>query len=92
MARKSALQIRKERIALYKGLFKSPKGKEVLHDLLARNFVLQSTYSSKDPQQVIYNEGKRAVVLEILAMLEMDISMFDKLQQEALDAAKKYEV
>jgi|SRR5579859_723745 len=63
----------KQRIALkrkYIGLFESPDGREVLHDILrAGNFA--SNCFNQDPHIAAYNEGKRALALHILSRMRL---------------------
>ena len=55
----------KRRKALYKEVFTSEAGKEVLHDIMRNNYVLNTTQSS-DALETTFNEGRRAVVLAMM--------------------------
>ena len=59
----------KRRKALYKEVFNSEAGQEVLHDIMRHNYVFNTTQSS-DPLEMSFNEGRRAVVLAIMHNLQ----------------------
>ena len=59
----------KRRRALYKEVFNSEAGQEVLHDIMRHNYVFNTTQSS-DPLEMSFNEGRRAVVLAIMHNLQ----------------------
>ena len=59
----------KRRRALYKEVFNSEAGQEVLHDIMRLNYVFNTTQSS-DPLEMSFNEGRRAVVLAIMHNLQ----------------------
>ena len=59
----------KRRRALYKEVFNSEAGQEVLHDIMRDNYVFNTTQSS-DPLEMSFNEGRRAVVLAIMHNLQ----------------------
>ena len=59
----------KRRRALYKEVFNSEAGQEVLHDIMRHNYVFNTTQSS-DALEMSFNEGRRAVVLAIMHNLQ----------------------
>ncbi len=59
----------KRRRALYKEVFNSEAGQEVLHDIMRHNYVFNTTQSS-DHLEMSFNEGRRAVVLAIMHNLQ----------------------
>ena len=75
----------KRRRALYKEVFNSEAGKEVLEDILRCNFVLNTTMQDTDPLQIAFNEGRRAVVLAIMNHLQITpVELMEK-QREVYD-------
>jgi hypothetical protein len=59
----------KKTLAAYKDVFTSPNGKLVLEDLRLNNGDRQS-YVKGDPYHTAFNEGRRAIYLDILALIE----------------------
>ena len=59
----------KQKKALYKEVFNSEAGQEVLHDIMRHNYVFNSTQAS-DPMEMVFAEGRRAVVLAIMHNLQ----------------------
>jgi hypothetical protein len=55
----------------YRRTFDSPEGELVLADLERRGFGL-TPHFDPDPQRTAYNEGRRSLLLHILAMIEED--------------------
>ena len=69
----------------YQGVFESPAGREVLHDLLRECGVFALSHNPQDPtpQNTAHNDGKRAVGLFVLNRLRMDnVPAIQKLIQE----------
>ena len=60
----------KRRAALYQEVFTPEPGKRVLADLMEQNFIFNTTQGA-DPYETAYREGRRAVVLAILARLRI---------------------
>ena len=58
------------RLQDYRAVFGSGEGKRVLHDLIARHYVLGSTLSA-DHISMAHAEGQREVVLQILRYMQM---------------------
>ncbi len=58
------------RLGDYRVVFGSAEGKRVLHDLIARHYVLGTTFH-QEPTIVAFNEGQRDVVLHILRYMQM---------------------
>ena len=78
--------------AYYKQTFATPEGKEVLKDLLNSCGVLTTSFVPGDPYHTAYNEGRREIANRILAMVEADPEIYQKLfseiedEREVLDA------
>lgn len=72
----------KRTIALYKSVFNSSEGKQVLFDLMKGNFVLGTTFVPKDPYEMALREGQRYSIIKILAILEIDPEQFVKSTSE----------
>ena len=66
-------QIQRQKIILYKKVFGSKDGKEVLLDLINRNYVLQSTGGDS------IKEGRRSAVLDIIHLSKISLKSFDEL-------------
>lgn len=72
---------------LYTRVFSGPDGDRVLQDLMEKNFVMgPSTLVANDPISSAANEGRREVILRIMALLQMDAA---QLQERILKHAKK---
>lgn len=56
----------------YKLMFDTEAGRIVLNDMIKRYFMLRPTYIQGDAMTSAFNEGRRSVMLEILAMLNYD--------------------
>ena len=52
--------------------FGGEAGGRVLRDLMRRHFVLRSTMIAGDSHETAFNEGRRAVVLDVLHALNAD--------------------
>ena len=82
----------RHRLADYRAAFGSGEGQRVLHDLIARHFVLGPTFAA-DGITMAYREGQRDVVLHILRYMQMtpaDIpqarqTMLEQFELEGLD-------
>jgi len=74
-------------VIAYKALFGSPDGKRVLNDLIRTCGMLNATYAG-DPNEVIFREGQRAIVVRILNILKIDPS---RLQKNIEDMRKEEE-
>ena len=67
----------------YKKTFGTEEGKAVLYDLMDAHHFLKPTLTAKnDPIEAAFNEGKRNVILRILAYTNMDIQHIDALIKE----------
>ncbi len=53
----------------YRRAFGGEPGRRVLRDLMRRHFVLRSTQIAGDSHETAFNEGRRAVVLDVLHAL-----------------------
>ncbi len=47
-------------------------GRRVLRDLMRRRFVVRSTQSAGDSHETAFNEGRRAVVLDVMHAVRVD--------------------
>ena len=75
----------KRRRALYKEVFGTDAGKEVLEDIMRFNFVLNTTMQDNDALQIAFNEGRRAVVLAIMNNLQVSPAELMDKQKEVYD-------
>lgn len=66
----------RQKILLYKRVFGSRDGREVLLDLMNKNYVLNETGGD------VLKEGKRACVLEIMHLSKLNLREFDKLMSD----------
>lgn len=75
----------KERVGAYKVIFSTEKGKMVLADLAEEACFHRPLYSRHgiNPNEILVNEGKRALFLYILSLLEMDFSEIEKVLLQA---------
>ncbi|NNG04027.1 MAG: hypothetical protein HKM95_07990 [Inquilinus sp.] len=55
----------------YARVFRGEAGGRVLRDLMRRHFVLRSTQAVGDSHESAFNEGRRAVVLDVLHTLRV---------------------
>lgn len=55
-------------------LFGSARGRRVLRWLMYRNNLFMTTHDGASPHASAFYEGRRAAILEILAMVRKDIS------------------
>lgn len=67
----------KRTIKAYQRLFATDDGKIVLQDLMQSCHMLSQNFGS-DPNEAMYSEGERAVVLRILRTLNTDAEMLMK--------------
>lgn len=73
-----------QRQLLYKELFESDSGKVVLKDLVERHRVLYSSFQP-DPLASAFLEGRKAVVLDILRFLNVDLQYLQDSMKERND-------
>ena len=66
----------------YNFTFSTPEGKRVLKHLFGLCFVLSDTFVPGKPDQSAYNQGRRAVFMEIERLCNMDISELRRLRKE----------
>lgn len=57
--------------ALFKRVFCTPEGEQVLKILAIENHILDGTYSD-EPHKMYFREGQRLVVKDILRRIEVD--------------------
>ena len=74
-------QKRADLVRAYKNIFDSEEGKLVLHDLMKNFHVLHSTMDA-NPNEVMFKEGERSVVLRILRTINMDANELEKILNE----------
>ena len=65
---------------LYKKVFSTPEGKEVLADLIMTGYVLESTEGD------LLKEGARKAILRILTLLNYDASKFQALTRKMINS------
>jgi len=73
--------------AAYRAVFTSPDGEKVLRDLMKRGGLLETSMVEGDPHLTAFKEGKRAVILDVLAELrwsEKEIAGLARERQEEL--------
>ena len=54
---------------VYRDTFSSPHGQEVLRDIVQRGSLHTVSFTGETPLSTAFNEGKRALALEIIYML-----------------------
>ena len=62
----------------YKDLFSTPNGQLVLADLMKECGVVKSSYRG-NPDDLLFNEGKRIIGLYVLANTNVDLSALTKM-------------
>jgi len=72
-------QIQRDKFILYKQVFLTEQGKEVLRNLMDNFHILNSHNGDA------YKEGQRSVVLYILQNCNMNIDRFDQLVKDYLE-------
>jgi len=77
-------------IIAYRKLFDCEEGTRVLHDLIRSCWVLTSTFDP-NPNEMIYREGERAVVLRILRTLNTDPERILKMMEEGREQEAQYD-
>jgi hypothetical protein len=65
---------------LYRSIFSTPEGEEVLADLLATGYVLESTEGD------LLKEGHRKAILRILAILEYNPAKLQNMTKKILSS------
>ncbi len=70
-------KVQRDLIVQYKRTFGSTEGKAVLLDIMNRNFILNS--HKGDP----FMEGRRAAILDIMSMANINMEAYDKLLKGA---------
>ena len=75
----------KRRKVQYKEFFSTDDGKEILADLARRHFVHTSTFVPHDTHHSAFNEGRRAVILDIISLVNIPMEELDKLNRKAED-------
>lgn len=69
----------------YHDTFSSETGKAVLLDLMKRSGILSTSMIKGDPHMTAFNEGKRAIVLEILSRCRMTVEDIEKMSRQQED-------
>lgn len=70
---KAKAEAQRQKMIVYRRVFGTPEGREVLTDLMNENYILNS--HGGDPLK----EGARLAVLNILKLVNFDVNEFDKL-------------
>jgi len=83
--RDDAIERIEKKHGVYKRLFTTEEGVEVLKDLETDCYLRSSTFS-KDAMEMAYREGMRSMVLHIKSMLDLDLEQFKKLNEEQGDS------
>lgn len=68
-------------VRAYKNTFSTDEGKMVLHNLMKTFHVLNSTMDA-NPNEVMFKEGERSVVLRILRTIGTDPNELEKILNE----------
>jgi hypothetical protein len=68
-----AADIQRKKIITFKKVFSTPEGKEVLFELMNRNFILTSHKGDS------YSEGRRSAILDVLHLCNVDVAVFDEM-------------
>lgn len=66
----------------YRATFNTPSGSRVLHDLMKLGFIFGTTAVGNDMR---INEGRRALVLHIMQMLEISPEQYRKLYGQSVN-------
>jgi hypothetical protein len=75
--------LRKRRLAAaYRAVFGSPEGKLVLADLLRRGGILETSHVPGDACSTAFQEGRRAMALDIIAELRWSDGELVQLAQQ----------
>ena len=69
----------------YRRTFGGEPGRRVLRDLMRRHYVLRSTQIVGDSHETAFNEGRRAVVLDVLHALSANEAAVRELMAEGVD-------
>ena len=71
-----------ERHNLYKMVFDSPNGQLILTDLADRHRIFQTTFVTNDPYATAFNEGRRAVILDLIRFINHDLEFIKEVMKE----------
>ena len=86
MGSKSKVEADKEIDKKYLRVFDGGDGRIVLNDMMIRHNVFSTTYSdAEDSRAHAFREGKRAVVMDIMNLINMSEDEFNKRHQEVID-------
>lgn len=66
----------------YIGVFGSPEGKMVLHDILRAGGILEPAHQPGDPYQTAFNDGRRSLALHIIERLRWSEGELEELALE----------
>ena len=75
----------------YKDVFKTVKGKAVLYDLMWKCGMLNASYT-EDVNQMIFNEGKRSVILSILNTIDTNPDALKQYIEETLKEQELFDI
>ncbi len=71
-------------IQKFKRVFSGSEGEEVIKELMKKNFVLDSSFTS-DPYRTAFNEGRRSLIMDILYILQIDEKKYFDLIEDSRD-------
>lgn len=73
---------RKQLLDDYHHVFSSEAGRRVLNDLVARYFMLRTTFNPSIPNEIYVNEGMRQPILFILAQInETEVDLLRRIDE-----------
>ncbi len=58
-------------VTIYRSVFGTVKGKEILHDLIEKCGLYKTSYVPRDAQGTAFNEGMRSMIMYVIAKLEL---------------------
>jgi hypothetical protein len=79
LKKESEADVQLARAMDFKNVFSTPEGRRVLRYMMKKYGFLRTTYIAGDYVTTAFNEGQRAVVIDLIGRLKVDIK---KLEQE----------
>ena len=76
-------------VRAYKTIFETSEGKDVLQDLMKTSFFTKSIFTP-EPNTMAYYEGRRSVVLDILALLDKKEEDILKILERSKNQEEEY--
>lgn len=83
MSKEQSVKRTKSCAQAYKRLFSTVDGEKVLTDMMRVHGFMGNNFS-KDPIELAYLAGQRAVVERIIALTKMDLGQLDKRLEQAM--------